>query len=246
MKIAILLSGFIRSYEHLEKIKEQFEELSKKHEIYYIGVAYSILSPSKYHGGGKNGIGIQGIQKTLEENDLLDINKIKLPMSALEIVKSDQMIIYDKDGYDGRCLGQFFMIDKTVKLAEKYVLENNIVFDYCIRCRWDSIVSAKTPRLVDEYNDKIVFALHGDLTLPTDQFFMGPYHKMTKYLSIYDKYYDYLNTEKFQKLTSPVSSKKNFGRFSCLPEKLFRHHRELLFDENEYIMLEKFASLHNA
>ena len=227
-RVAILLSGFIKSYAHLENIKTFFSN-TPDYEFYLFGYVFDYIIPPSIN------------KEKIVYSKQVPLNKnIEAMFSAINYVDNDAYKQYDEHGFDNRIISQWKNLQHCYELSTQFAIENNIIFDCIVRCRPD--LSIHKPSF-DEYLKeslckKMCIFVHFNAFI-NDQFFFGPPEKIDNVLYLAKKYYDYLNLPLFIRKTKTHIRTIPFNKFlhfAAESEILLSHHIGQTLPKTDYLI----------
>jgi hypothetical protein len=238
MNVAILIPGFIKSYNHIDSIIELLK-FSEGITFYVFGFCFDYMI--KPH--------ISKDKLKYQPRVGLDIEKINRLYTRIKFVNNNKYKPIDKQGFDSRIYSQWFNIKRSFHIAENYAKENNITYDVVVRLRSDLQVNkVKFHHYINKafLYHKVYFSRAWSSITINDQLFIGDYNNMKKLLNLVDHYHQYHQTPKFKRLREEHKNNKNKPercknlRISCESETLLRHHLEKVLEKNRYKMIDKY------
>jgi hypothetical protein len=234
MKVAVLIPGFIKSYNHIDNIIKLLKN-NDGINFYVFGHCFDyMIKPNK---------------NKIKSERKLNMNKITKLYTNIEFANNKEYQKYDYYRFDNRIYSQWFNANKSFNMAEKYAAENNITYDIVIRLRSDlKINRTKFYNFIHKsYTCYKVFFGHGKSQITVnDRLFIGDYDNIKKIISLIDYYYYYHQLPKFKKLHREHKNIKNkplkyrFLRFVGESEVLLRHHLEKKLNKGEYKFINPF------
>jgi hypothetical protein len=223
-RVAVLLSGFIKSYEHLGNLKLFFSNTTE-YEFYLFGYVFDYIIPPHIN------------KEKIVYSSQVHLNKqIETLFSSVKYVDNCTYKQYDEDGFDNRIISQWKNLQNCYELSK----EHSITFDCIVRCRTDLLINK--PLFYEFLNEslsenKCIFVKFSNWL--NDQFFFGPAEKMDKILYLSTKYYEYLNLPIFVNMTknhvrtTPFNMFLHFGGES---EILLSHHIDQTLTKMDYLI----------
>ena len=126
MKIAVIMSGIIKKYEHLDDLNKIFGNKSK-HDFKIFGTCFDFLgNPKKCRD--KHDFG---------SDEMVDRGLVSKYYTDINYITGKSYVPYDDEGFSNRIISQWKNIKSGLLLAEKYEQENDFKFDLIIRARPD-------------------------------------------------------------------------------------------------------------
>jgi len=216
MKIAVIMSGLIKNYNHLNDLGIIFKDESQ-HEYKIFGQCFDFLCPPKR---SRDNIEYKG-------NEPLDYEFLDNYYTDIKYIPGDTFAKYDEDGFSNRIISQWTNIKEGLLLAEKYEIENNYEFDLIIRARADISI------------DKNMLLEIIDSAFRTEQIFwrsdcvvVGIASRMKQVLRLADHYYEYHELPVFKEQTEAWLARNitnNRVRSNAESERLLMYHVINLF-----------------
>jgi len=212
MNICILIPGFIKSYKHLEYLKNKLQQIDAEN-IYVFGYIFNFII--------KPNINKEKINYKKTKNNCIDINQLKI-FTDYQFIPDDYKK-YDEDGYDNRIYSQWYNVKQSFNLYLKYSKKHNIKCDIFIRMRSDIILNGSCRALVKlieiSYNkNKMIFFEEPDgaaaSAVINDQMFIGPYIYFSKIILLSDNIYEYYLLDEIKERIKTHKNKKNKPEFN--------------------------------
>ena len=226
MRVCILIPGFIKSYEHLEYLREQFKKIRAR-KIYVFGYIFNFMIQPNIH------------KEMIDYNNKNYINEEKLEIFNLYEFVSDYEPL-DKFGYDNRIFSQWNNIQKSFNLYLKYSKEHNIKCDVFVRIRSDLKINFKKLDIFlwKSYLTKkiVLFDANKKKYTYNDELFIGNFLDFKKLMTLSDKIYEYYELPFIkQKIYQPTEFIHN-NRFRGESEILFETHIKKNININDIIV----------
>ena len=233
MKVCILIPGFIKSYEHLEYLSDQFKKI-KAVKIYIFGHIFNFKVQPNVH------------KEDINYNNQDFINKQKLNIFNLYEFVSDYEPL-DKFGYDSRIFSQWNNIQKSFELYLKYSKEHNIKCDVFVRMRSDLQIDVQKLHSYiwkSYFTKKIVlFDSNRKIFKYNDQLFIGNFSHFQKIITLAGNIYKYYELPFIKKKILKPTKYVHHNRFMGESEILFQTHIEKNININDIIIEKIFFSI---
>jgi len=216
MKIAVIMSGIIKRYEHLDDLYKIFGN-NTKHDFKIFGTCFDFLgNPKKCRDNHNFGA-----------DEMVDREIVSKYYTDVEYITGKSFVPYDKEGFSNRIISQWTNVKSGLLLAEKYEKNNNFKFDMIVRARpdisideklvYDIISKSSTDKKIYWRNDCVV---------------VGVADRMKKILRLADHYYEYHELPVFKQKTNEWLAKNikgNCVRSNAESERLLDYHIINLF-----------------
>jgi len=216
MKIAVIMSGIIKNYDHLVDLGKIFNNKTE-HDFKVFGQCFDFLgNPSKARD-----------QIEYTENEPIDTNFVSNYYTDIKYIRGDEFAKYDSEGFSNRIISQWANVKEGLILAEQYENQTGEAFDMIIRARPDiSIVENLLMEIIESasINRKIYWR--------SDCVIVGVADRMKQVLRLADHYYEYHALPVFKEKTDEWVKKNvnhNRVRSNAESERLLDYHIINLF-----------------
>lgn len=216
MKIAIIMSGIIKNYNHLVDLYKIFGDDSK-HEYKIFGQCFDFLgSPRKARDN-----------HDFQSEEMVDRSIVAKYYTDISYIRGVDYVPYDEEGFSNRIISQWKNIKEGLLLAEQYETDNSYQFDMIIRARPDiSIIEGLLLNIIKNSaeNKKIYWR--------SDCVIVGVAERMKQVLRLADYYYQYHELPVFKEKTEAWLArniKGNRVRSNGESERLLDYHINNLF-----------------
>jgi hypothetical protein len=216
MKIAVIMSGIIKRYKHLDDLNLIFGN-NTTHEFKTFGTCFDFLgNPRKARDNHNFGA-----------DEMVDREIVSKYYTDIEYVTGKDFVPYDAEGFSNRIISQWTNIKSGLLLAEKYETDNNFKFDMIIRARPDiSIVETMLLDIIEKS------AVDKKIYWRNDCVVVGIADRMKQILRLSDHYYEYHELPVFKQKTNEWVAKNVKGnrvRSNAESERLLDYHIINLF-----------------
>jgi|TARA_B110000495_G_scaffold92536_1_gene79904 hypothetical protein len=216
MKIAVIMSGIIKNYDHLVDLAKIFNSRAR-HDFKVFGMCFDFLgNPKKSRD-----------QISYTENEPIDTEFVSNYYTDIKYTDGNDFSKYDSDGFSNRIISQWANIKEGLLLAEQYENQETEQFDMIIRARPDiSIVEHLLMEIIDlaQEDQKIYWR--------SDCVIVGVADRMKQILRLSDHYYEYHELPMFKQKTLEWLAKNIKGnrvRSNAESERLLDYHIINLF-----------------
>jgi len=216
MKIAVIMSGIIKNYDHLVDLGDIFNQ-KNYHDFKVFGQCFDFLgNPKKCRDNHDFG-----------SDEMVDKEWTAKYYTDIKYVSGKSFVPYDAEGFSNRIISQWENVKGGLLLAEKYEKQNNFNFDLIIRARPD--ISIDKPLLMDIIEKS---AVDKKIYWRSDCVIVGVADRMKKILRLADHYYEYHELPIFKQKTLEWLAKNVKGnrvRSNAESERLLDYHIINLF-----------------
>ena len=216
MKIAVIMSGIIKNYTHLENLNLIFGNKTK-HDFKIFGTCFDFLGhPRKARDNHDFG-----------SDEMVDKNIVSKYYTDVNYIEGKSYVPYDEEGFTNRIISQWRNIKSGLLLAEQYEIQNNYKFDMIIRARPDISIDEK---IFLEIIDKA--SVDNKIYWRSDCVVVGVADRMKQILRLSDHYYEYHELPMFKEATIKWLAKNvhnNRVRSNGESERLLDYHVINLF-----------------
>ena len=216
MKIAVIMSGIIKNYDHLDDLGNIFNQ-KKYHDFKVFGQCFDFLGNPKQARD----------QIEYTNNESIDQTFVSQYYTDIKYIQGDLFSKYDSEGFSNRIISQWTNIKAGLKLAEQYEKNHQFKFDLIIRARPDISIDKKI--LFEVINKS---SIDKKIYWRSDCVIVGVADRMKQVLRLSNHYYEYHELPIFKQKTLEWLAKNVKGnrvRSNAESERLLDYHIINLF-----------------
>jgi hypothetical protein len=213
MKIAVIMSGYIKNYDHLLNWGGILNSL-EGFDFKIFGCCYD-----RYVNASTWAEGVD-----LNNSPVLDFNFVDKFYTKIRYISEDSSDLCNEN----RIYKQWKNIKDGLTLCKEYEEENSLKFDLIFRSRPDINLNCSNPNELIEIFENFNNSESCDVVWYKDWEILGRNQIMTKILSLVDYYHEYHNLpcfiEKAEEHKKSENYKKSGVKFSMESENLLHYH----------------------
>ena len=216
MKIAVIMSGIIKEYKHLENLNLIFGN-NTKHDFKIFGTCFDFLGNAKLARDNHN----------FNTEEMVDKNIVSKYYTDINYIEGRAYIPYDEHGFSNRIISQWRNIKSGLLLAEQYEKKNNCKFEMIVRARPDISIEEKIFFEIIESA-----SIDNKIYWRSDCVIVGVANRMKQVLRLSDHYYEYHELPVFKEKTEAWLKRNitnNRVRSNAESERLLDYHINNLF-----------------